>query len=120
MSHLDVVSATPTFTVIFLVSAEHPVTISAFSERLLDVVFLNCQDVRITDHLFHSVTKCPENPISYILRDGGSQIVDNDQCGQVSLTGSLCLTFGTGPLSPFLDICHVMVIYHVTNYTDED
>ena len=59
-------------------------------------------------------------PQSYILRDGGSQIVDNDQCGQVSRTGSLCLTFGTGPLSPFLDICHVMVIYHVTNYNDED
>ena len=34
--------------------------------------------------------------------------------------GSLCLTFGTRPSSPFLDVCHVMVIYHLTNYTDED
>ena len=33
---------------------------------------------------------------------------------------SLCLTVGTGPSSPFLDICHMMVHYHVTNFTDED
>ena len=35
-------------------------------------------------------------------------------------SGSLCLTLGTGPSSPFLDVCHVIVNYHVTNFTDED
>ena len=33
---------------------------------------------------------------------------------------SLCLTLGTGPSSPSLDVCHVIVNYHVTNFTDED
>ena len=32
----------------------------------------------------------------------------------------LCLTHGTAPLSPFLDVCNVTVNYHVTNFTDED
>ena len=35
-------------------------------------------------------------------------------------SGSLCLTLGTGPSPPFLDVCHVIVNYHVTNFTDED
>ena len=34
--------------------------------------------------------------------------------------GSLCLTRGTGPSSSFLDVCQVIVNYHVTNFTDED
>ena len=31
-----------------------------------------------------------------------------------------CRNVGTGPSSPFLDVCHVIVHYHVTNFTDED
>ena len=33
---------------------------------------------------------------------------------------SLCLTLGIGSSSPFLDVCHVIVNYHLTNFTDED
>ena len=35
-------------------------------------------------------------------------------------SGSLCLTLGTGPSSLSLDVCHVIVNYHVTHFTDGD
>ena len=34
--------------------------------------------------------------------------------------GPLCLTLGTGPSSPFLEVCHMIVNYHVTSFANED
>ena len=50
------------------------------------------------------------------MRKGGGPNSEQKVGGGAS--GSLCLTLGTGPSFPFLDICHVIVIYHVTNFTD--